>query len=303
MKKNWMQGLSLALNIALVCLVIGQGVQLTRLHETVRGNSAAQDQEIQRLREQLADLRQELREGEKLVADYTLEPVGIDAENRTLEANLVLQLKSWSADSTVALKAAAYRETCITMLPVNADGSCRGNVMIPLEPQSGGLTMEAAVTSGGVTTREDLGSWEDPSMLLPLRAVGSSWSGPYYQDGKLKSDFDIILENACRTEVIEPQFRIYLNGALAQETAAEISQSTGTGREDRTVYAPALPEQTLLLDCRTGDTVRITFACRDGYGLGYEFPVQEWVIEETQANQAAGGVADGYEYPTLTWPE
>jgi len=90
------------------------------------------------------------------------------AENRTLEANVVVRLREWSEDSTVEMTAVVGRETFITLLPVKGDGICKGQMSFPVNQESE-VKLSASVHSGGVTVRENLGSWSDISMLLPIR--------------------------------------------------------------------------------------------------------------------------------------
>lgn len=299
MKKNWMQALCLVLNVVLLVRQIGQ---LNELREAAETDQNRMSEELRTLRNRVADLSSEMRESAELIEDYTLEPTGIDAANHALEADAVLKLKSWSEGSTVALTVTAGFDTNVTVLPVDGTGNCRGRILVPVSGEDE-LRMEAAITSGGVTTREDLGSWGNIFMLLPLRTSGSGWSGPTYREGVLESNFDIVLENPGGTEVIDPVFRVYRNEKLVQEIGAEISD-TMTAGGDQTAYAPELPDQTLRLECVPGDTVRITFSCRDGYGLGYEFPFAVWIVDaETPDNQSGAGASSGSDSPILTWPE
>lgn len=299
MGKNWMQKLTLALNVVLVLLLLWQGARLHELRVTTVDHCNELSRQLQDLQNRVADVRNSLREQGMLIENWTVEPTGLDLESRTLTADVVVQLKQWSADSTVDLAMTCGGEMERAALSVDETGVCRGEIAIPTA--QGEIRLETAVTSGGVTVREDLGSWEGIYMLLPLQVSGGSVSGPTYQGGVLSSNFDLVLTNENGMEVLDPVFRIYRNGVLEQEVEAEPSQAMSTGSSDKLVYAPALPDQTMRLQCDPGDQIEIRFACTDGYGLGYDFAYLSWAILED------GSVADqeitDWMMPLLTWPE
>ena len=62
-------------------------------------------------------------------------------------------------------------------------------------------------------------------------------------------------------------------------------------------YAPA---QALEIACSPGDTVTVTFFCRDSYGLGYAFSIGSWAVE---ANASVSRGEGTLSEPVLTWPE
>ena len=58
------------------------------------------------------------------------------------------------------------------------------------------------------------------------------------------------------------------------------------------------------LDAGVGDEVKLTFICEDEYGLGYEFVMQKWMIEENGPNNSRldelpYNMED--EFPKLRW--
>ena len=102
-----------------------------------------------------------------------------------------------------------------------------------------------------------------------------------------------------QAQVLDPVFRVYVNGTLAEEIPGEVSQGLSSSSGD--CYAPATQDQRLEIPCTPGDTVEVKFFCRDSYGLGYEFSIIRWSpisSEATSPNLAAPGEA-----PALTWPE
>ena len=301
MEKRWIPMASLVLNALLLVLLLFQGGRLSALEAAANENHSRTGDllsDVTRLRDQVDALQAQLREGEKLIADYSLAPTGLDMEDRALLADVALQLKAWGPDSAVALTVSMGGEETVQDLAVDEAGACRGQIAIPLEGDAE-MTLAAQITSGGVTAREDLGRWGGVASLLPLRLGGTSGSGPKYLGGALTGQVDVCIETDGQAQVVDPVFRIYLNGDLAEELPAELSKSSSSSAGD--CYAPATPEQGLEVECSLGDTVEIKFFCRDSFGLGYEFAVANWTA-------SAGGAPAPEPYapganPVLTWPE
>ena len=53
------------------------------------------------------------------------------------------------------------------------------------------------------------------------------------------------------------------------------------------------------MSCAPGDEMRLTFACRDDFGLAYEFAYACWQVTADGAEGQDVFAAD----PVLTWPE
>ena len=298
MEKRWIPVVSLVLNVVLLVMLLLQGSRLEQLGRSTANDVASTMTQVQRLREQVDALQTQLREGEKLIADYSLEPTGLDMEAHALLADVALQLKEWAPDSAVTLTVSMDGTDAVQELAVDESGACRGQVSLPLDGYTG-MSLAAQITSGGVTAWEDLGRWDGLSAMLPLRLSGTSASGPKYLGGALTGQVDICVETDGQAQVADPVFRVYLNGALAEELPAELSRSSSSTAGD--CYAPATPEQELEVECSLGDTVEIKFFCRDSFGLGYEFAVANWTA-------SAGGAPAPEPYapganPVLTWPE
>ena len=298
MEKRWIPVVSLVLNVVLLVMLLLQGNRLEQLGRSTANDVASTMTQVQRLREQVDALQTQLREGEKLIADYSLEPTGLDMEAHALLADVALQLKEWAPDSAVTLTVSMDGTDAVQELAVDESGACRGQVSLPLDGYTG-MSLAAQITSGGVTAWEDLGRWDGLSAMLPLRLSGTSASGPKYLGGALTGQVDICVETDGQAQVADPVFRVYLNGALAEELPAELSRSSSSTAGD--CYAPATPEQELEVECSLGDTVEIKFFCRDSFGLGYEFSVANWTA-------SVGGASSPEPYapganPVLTWPE
>lgn len=284
MKKNWIAVLSLALNVVLVVQLVILGGKLETAERNLRnqmdGMESALQAEVYHIEQRV---EQAVREATKLVLDYELQPVGIDKEAQTLEADIVLRLKEWSEDTTVELIAVVGRDTFITLLPANGLGNCIGQISVPMNQQTE-VKLQAAITSGGVTTREEPGGWGDISMLLPVQMLSWGGSVPVYQFGTLIIDhYEGHLEdqNGQAIEGINTRYRLYVNEQMVREEA----------QCENWEYP-----------CKLGDEIKLTLACEDEFGLGYEFLLYTGnCVENGNTQEMAGEVGMGSVSPVLTW--
>lgn len=280
MKKNWIAVLSLALNVLLVAQLVVLGGKL----ETAERNLRNQINDVESaLQVSVYNIERRVQSGieeaSKKILDYELQPVGIDKEAQTLEADIVLRLREWSEDTTVQLIAVVGRDTFITLLPANGLGNCVRQISIPLNQQTE-VKLQAVITSGDTTTREELGGWGDISMLLPIRMDGGGGSVPYYENGSLVvgSYMAYLCDPKGQpVENIGARYRLYVNDELVME--------------DEQCYNWTYP-------CEPDALYRLTLACEDAFGLGYEF---------TLLQGRCDGAEDGYvmnsggEALVLTW--
>lgn len=276
MKKNWFAVVSILLNVVLLAAVVYLGGKLEETERVLRSHIDNAESTIQSSVDNIEwKVENAIKEATKLVADYSMEPVGIDAENHTVEMSLKLQLQKWSADAYVDVEVVSGVNTYLKRLPIDSVGSCSGNLIFPVE-DTAEVKLAAIVTMNGVTTREELGGWGEISQMLPIQfgAGGGSW--PMYSEGMLSVDlYHAFLNGGDRWEIIveEPEFRIYFNDRLEKTVPVEARQDGGPQREHH-----ILMEQQLLMPCKPGDTVRMTVACKDQFGLGYEFNLGIWRV-------------------------
>ena len=282
MKKNWMQSITLFLCAVLLVVTMMQGRRLNELRTYLNIELSKMETHLDRAISNVSDqVAWELEEAGKPIADFEVQPLYVDGENQNLEANIVLTLKQWSADTQVDVTIVAGTNTFITRLPVNVNGTCTGQMAFPLEEQTD-VRLEAAVITGGITTRQELTAWTDLSGLLPLWCSGGSWSGPLVEPGLLTiGDLEICISNRENedVQVAAPRFHIYRNGELVQEL-------------------PGMRQTELEIPCQEGDIIEVHFLCEDGFGLTYEFYFQGWAI---QNGEAVDHYADGWESPKLSW--
>ncbi|MBQ2996089.1 MAG: hypothetical protein IJE22_02495 [Oscillibacter sp.] len=304
MKKNAFAIASIVLNILLLLMVLRLGGRVEELRSDLR-------QEIRNVETMVENdlaltverLDNAIAESEKLHSAWELTPTGVDTANRKLLAEVSVTLKAWSADTTVSL--AVTEGDAVRHIPMEGKGSgvfaAAADLFVDGE---GAILLAADITTGGVTRREDLGSWGDIAMLLPLQL--SSWGGtvPYLQDGNLViSSRSVELMDAG-----EPAERIY--GARAYDTVFTVRRNgavekTVTGQETYEMERYEYWLDSVFLPAAVGDTVSLSFTCSDAYGLRYEFLLSEWTVQE--ASGKGNGPMEAVEYgggriePTLTW--
>ena len=305
MKKNWASIVSLVLNVVLLVAVIGLAGKIERTEENLRGWIGHVESEVQESTETVVGrVEHILEDAEKQVAEFDVEPLGVDVENRALEVSLRLNLRRWSADTTVMVVGTVGTDVLREVLSADAAGSYSGTVSLPVE-SGAEIRLTAVITTGGVTVREELGGWGEISMLLPLQTGGGGWDGPVYQDGILSSQFHITIDgqdNQRPGTTENPEFRVYRNGEPVQTFGAIIDPSAGSS--SGVCYTVDTKDYRWSLECDEGDTVEIRFLCQDEFGLSYDWLFAVWTPEgETPENQAAAGVVSGLGDLKLTWPE
>ena len=269
MKKNLIHYLTLFLCAVLLPLTIIQSSRLEKYRVQL-------DNEFDRMKVELSntindiasDLRYELEDSAQPVDNYELTLGDIDYERRTIQINAAVTLKQWSEDSTVALIISDDDLRKTIYMTTDGTGTFATQLTVPLDDVQGFL-VEAMVTTGGVSSKMDLGGYPDVYALLPLRNTGAGWTNPEYARGILKVDFEYYMEwqynqpgtisNAC--------FDIYVNDALTQTIPAH--------EQNGFTFSTSALE----VECGENDVVLLVFRCEDSLGLGYIFPCTEFILE------------------------
>ena len=304
MKKNWIALASLALNLVLVALVLWQGSRLDTLEQSlwnVQDNLMDRQDQVM---DEMGALRQDVQEGERLIADCALEPAGLDPETRSVLLNASVTLKAWSADTTAALLLELDGQTTDAPLTHAGNGVFTGKAAVPVE-ENGSLTVTLLADTGGTVTREQAEFVYQLSDLLPVTDGATGTSAPYWEEGTLllRSGFSFCPYDRDHdyVEVRDPEFRLYRNGELILEEAAvyhPMSDDIPHCYYLREVNEDGLG-QTIPVDAQPGDDLRLAFACQDQFGLAYEFTVDHWQVLKDDVVKVH---LDEDRLPTLTWP-
>ena len=278
MKKNWFQILSLALNVALLIALLVTRAELVNTRTILKSNLDGIAYRLSDVDDRITNLSAKQREQTESLSDFSLEPTGLDPESHTLQADMSITLRRWTADTEVALAVTQNGQT--TEQPMSGNGGVfTALVSLPVE-DTGEVSFAANITAGGQTSREEVTSYSDIAMLLPLTNDSSGYGDPTYRGGSFQLQYDLGIRKQYGTEVIDPVFQVLKNGETVQTLPAKISESTFSGDPDVVYYTPASENGGIAVSCQPEDTVELHLLCRDSFGLSYDFTVCTYEIDQ-----------------------
>ena len=272
MKKNWLQILSLALNVALLITLLVTRAELVNTRTILKSNLDGIAWRLSDMDDRITNLSAKQREQTEDLSDFSFEPTGLDPESHTLQADMSITLRRWTADTEVALLITQNGQTA--ELPMTGtDGVFATPVGLP-------VSFAANITAGGQTSREEVTSYSDLAVLLPLSNDSSGYGDPTYRGGSFQLQYDLGIRKQYGTEVIDPVFQVLKNGETVQTLPAKISESTFSGDPDVVYYTPASENGGIAVSCQPEDTVELHLLCRDSFGLSYDFTVCTYEIDQ-----------------------
>ena len=278
MKKNWFQILSLALNVMLLIALLVTRTELVDTQTILKSNLDGIAYRLSDMDDQITNLSAKQREQTEDLSDFSFEPTGLDPESHTLQADMSITLRRWTADTEVALLVTQSGRT--TELPMSGSGGVFTTpVSLPVE-DTGEVSFAANITAGGQTSREEVTSYSDLAMLLPLTNDGSGYGDPTYRGGSLQLQYDLGVRKQYGTEVVAPVFQVLKNGETVQTLPVKISESTVSSDPDVVYYTPASENGGIAVSCQPEDTVELHLLCRDSFGLSYDFTVCTYEIDQ-----------------------
>ena len=278
MKKNWFQILSLALNAVLLIALLMTRAELADTQNSLKNQLDSIAWRLIDVQDQITDLSVRQREQTEDLSDFSFEPTGLDPESHTLQADMSITLRRWTADTEVTLVVTQNGQT--TELPMSGSGGVfTAPVNLPVE-QTGEVSFAANITAGGQTSREEVTSYSDLAMLLPLTNDGSGYGDPTYRGGSLQLQYDVGIRKQYGTEVIDPVFQVLKNGEAVRTLPAAISESTSSSDPDVIYYTPASDDGNIEVSCQPKDTIELHLLCRDSFGLSYDFTVCSYEIDQ-----------------------
>ena len=279
MKGKWFQIVSLALNAVLLIALLMTRAELVDTQTILKSQLDGIAWRLSDMDNQITDLSAKQREQTENLADFSLEPTGLDSENHTLQADMKITLRRWTADTAVTLLATQNGQTAEQPM-TGADGVFTAPVSLPVE-QTGGVTFAVRITTGGQTSLEEVTGYSDIAMLLPLVSLGNgSVAGPSYrkESACMEIGLDVELEKQYGAKVIDPVFQVLKNGDVVQEIPAKLlEESIAYSDPDKEYYAPDAAENKLEIPCQS-DTIEIHLLCQDSFGLSYDFTVRTYEI-------------------------
>ena len=278
MKKNWFQILSLALNVALLIALLVTRGELMNTQTILKSNLDGIAYRLSDMDDQITNLSAKQREQTEDLSDFSFEPTGLDPESHTLQADMSITLRRWTTDTEVALAVTQNGRT--TEQPMSGNGGVfTALVSLPVE-DTGEVSFAANITAGGQTSREEVTSYSDLAVLLPLSNDSSGYGDPTYRGGNFQLQYDLGIRKQYGTEVIVPVFQVLKNGETVLTLPAKISESTFSGDPDVVYYTPASENGGIAVSCQPEDTVELHLLCRDSFGLSYDFTACTYEIDQ-----------------------
>ena len=278
MKKNWFQILSLALNAVLLIALLMTRAELADTQNSLKNQLDSVAWRLIDVQDQITDLSVRQREQTEDLSDFSFEPTGLDPESHTLQADMSITLRRWTADTEGALLITQNGQTA--ELPMTGtDGVFATPVGLPVE-QTGEVSFAVNITDGGQTSREEVTSYSDIAMLLPLTNDSSGYGDPTYRGGSFQLQYDLGIRKQYGTEVIDPVFQVLKNGEAVRTLPAAISESTSSSDPDVIYYTPASDDGNIEVSCQPKDTIELHLLCRDSFGLSYDFTVCSYEIDQ-----------------------
>lgn len=278
MKEKRFQNLSLALNAVLLIALFATRAELVDKQTILKSKLDDIAYRLSDMDDQITNLSAKQREQTEDLSDFSFEPTGLDPESHTLQADMSITLRRWTADTEVALAVTQNGQT--TEQPMSGNGGVfTALVSLPVE-DTGEVSFAANITAGGQTSREEVTSYSDLAMLLPLTNDGSGYGDPTYRGGSLQLQYDLGVRKQYGTEVVAPVFQVLKNGETVQTLPVKISESTVSSDPDVVYYTPASENGGIAVSCQPEDTVELHLLCRDSFGLSYDFTVCTYEIDQ-----------------------
>ena len=278
MKEKRFQNLSLALNAVLLIALLVTRAELVDKQTILKSKLDDIAYRLSDMDDRITNLSAKQREQTEDLSDFSFEPTGLDPESHTLQADMSIPLRRWTADTEVTLL--VTQSGRITEQPMSGSGGVFTTpVSLPVE-DTGEVSFAANITDGGQTSREEVTSYSDLAMLLPLTNDGSGYGDPTYRGGSLQLQYDLGVRKQYGTEVVAPVFQVLKNGETVLTLPAKISESTFSGDPDVVYYTPASENGGIAVSCQPKDTIELHLLCRDSFGLSYDFTACTYEIDQ-----------------------
>lgn len=278
MKEKRFQNLSLALNAVLLIALFTIRAELVDKQTILKSKLDDIAYRLSDMDDRITNLSAKQREQTEDLSDFSFEPTGLDPESHTLQADMSITLRRWTADTEVTLLVTRNGQTTEQSMS-GSGGVFTAPVNLPVE-QTGEVSFAVNITDGGQTSREEVTSYSDLAMLLPLVSNGSCCGGPTYQGGIFQIQYDMGIKKQYGAEISEPAFQVLKNGEAVRTLPAAISESTSSSNPDVIYYTPASDDGNIEVSCQPKDTIELHLLCRDSFGLSYDFTACTYEINQ-----------------------
>ena len=302
MKEKRFQILSLALNVVLLIALFVTRAELVNKQTILKSKLDGIAYRLSDMDDRITNLSAKQREQTEDLSDFSFEPTGLDPESHTLQADMSITLRRWTADTEVTLLVTRNGQT--TEQPMSGSGGVfTAPVSLPVE-DTGEVSFAANITASGQTSREEITGYDDIALLLPLvtGGTGVSYSSNDQRTSYMELNLEMGLVKHYGAEVVNPVFQVRKNGEVAQELPAKLSDSMETSDPNEEYYAPDAEEGNLGIAYQSSDTVEIHLLCRDSFGLSYDFTACTYEIgADGTVSEAVQSVTDGR--VEISWEE
>ena len=278
MKEKRFQNLSLALNVVLLIALFATRAELVDKQTILKSKLDDIAYRLSDMDDRITNLSAKQREQTEDLSDFSFEPTGLDPESHTLQADMSITLRRWTADTEVTLLVTRNGQTTEQSMS-GSGGVFTAPVSLPVE-DTGEVSFAANITAGSQTSREEVTSYSDLAMLLPLVCNSSCGSGPTYQGGIFQIQYDVGIKKQYGAEISEPAFQVLKNGEAVRTLPAAISESTSSSDPNVIYYTPASDDGNIEVSCQPKDTIELHLLCRDSFGLSYDFTVCTYEIDQ-----------------------
>lgn len=294
-RRDWKKIAAVAFCAVLLGLNLWQLRQISDLRGQLQSVETNLQMETRRLDERVQAVQRAAQEAYAEVLDWEY-TTAVNKEQRVLDVTVDLSLKEWSVDTSVWVNWTSLPDGRTGSEPLRGgSGHFTGTLKLPVGGRRE-YTLEAVVQNGESQRLEDLGYLGDTTTLLPVQCYSYGVGGPTLSryasrpDLLTISDCDVNLEG-CKGEPLpdlsNQVFRLRRNGEIAEETTA--------------MYGETISQYTceeMSIEIQPGDEMELTFFCRDNSGLGYEFSLRSWTVNESGVGEQASPEES---WPKLTW--
>ena len=297
-RRDWKKIAVVAFCVFLLVLNLWQLRQISDLRGQLGSVETNLQMETRRLDERIQSIQRTAAEADLLVQDWTYTS-SVNRETRSLDVAVSMTLKEWQADTAAELLWTNENGNGEgDGVPLSGDGTgvFTGTMELPLTGLSGENTLDVKIMGGGTQRRESLGYLGDTAMLLPVQIYSYGIVGPTLetrasQPGVVTVSDCYVNPEGFRGESLPDLsgqvFRLRRNGEIAAEETAMYGETIG----DYTC-------EEMSVEVQPGDELELTFFCRDNSGLGYEFSLRSWTVNESGVGEQASPEES---WPRLTW--
>ena len=125
MKEKRFQNLSLALNVVLLIALFATRAELVDKQTILKSKLDDIAYRLSDMDDRITNLSAKQREQTEDLSDFSFEPTGLDPESHTLQADMSITLRRWTADTTAILRLSVRATSALcwmrsSRMPLNA---------------------------------------------------------------------------------------------------------------------------------------------------------------------------------------